>query len=168
MSELESYHSCWRLLSALCVEDGVAGRYERVILLCRVKGYRIHKAGWLYEVVFDGPLVPQFIDGARVALPKVVSGEDGNGLRSRAFLVTQSDSLCSCLLHGITVELLPPSQATVCSHKYDCHTEALLELVSGRGCKHNALELQAEGLQRVRLIDLKRFVVSWRKAFAPN
>lgn len=76
MSKLEPDHCCRRLLATLCVEDGVAGRYQSVIFLCSVKGYRIDKAGGLYEVVFDSSLVPEFVDGPRVVLAKVVSVQE--------------------------------------------------------------------------------------------
>lgn len=43
-------------------------------------------------------------------------------------------SLCTGRLHGITGEALPARKAAVRGHKYDCHSEALLELVPGGKC----------------------------------
>lgn len=40
-----------------------------------------------------------------------------------------------CVNYLLCVPLLPASKATVCGHKYDCHSEALFELVPGDGIK---------------------------------
>lgn len=66
MVKLKANNGSWSLLGTILAEYGMTSSHQSVVFIANVKWYRIDEATRIYIVLFDCPLVPDFVYGSVV------------------------------------------------------------------------------------------------------